>query len=110
MFSLVQMVAMLVWGRLADHYGRKRILIICIVGISLPTAAFGFSRKVWQMVLFRCLAGAFSGNALTVRSMISEHSTRKTQARAFSYFGTSYSLGVLAGPLIGRIRLTVSVS
>lgn len=101
MFSLVQMMSMFVWGRLADHYGRKGILIICIAGVSLPTAAFGFSRTIWQMVLFRCIAGAMSGNALTVRSMISEHSTRKTQARAFSYYGSSYSLGVLAGPLIG---------
>lgn len=33
--------------------------------------------------------------------MLSEHSTKKTQARAFSFFAFSGNLGIFLGPLIG---------
>lgn len=37
--------------------------------------------------------------------MISENSTKKTQARAFSYFSVAGNLGILIGPLIGKFVL-----
>lgn len=36
--------------------------------------------------------------------MISENSTKKTQARAFSYFAFFGNLGIFAGPFIGRFQ------
>ena len=38
----------------------------------------------------------------TIRAMISENSTRKTQARAFSFFAFTNNLGISIGPLVGR--------
>lgn len=37
----------------------------------------------------------------TIRAMISENSTRKTQARAFSFFAFTNNLGIFVGPLVG---------
>lgn len=37
----------------------------------------------------------------TIRSMITENSTAKTQARAFSFFAFAGNLGIFIGPLIG---------
>ena len=37
----------------------------------------------------------------TIRSMISENSTKKTQARAFSFFAFTNNLGIFLGPLVG---------
>jgi hypothetical protein len=34
--------------------------------------------------------------------MIAENSTKKTQARAFSYFAFSGNLGIFIGPLLGQ--------
>jgi hypothetical protein len=62
---------------------------------------FGLSKTIWQMVLFRCCAGMFAGTVVTIRTMISENSTPKTQARAFSWFAFSGNLGIFLGPLIG---------
>lgn len=53
------------------------------------------------MILFRCAAGAFSGVVVSVRAMISENSTKRTQARAFSYFAFVSNMGIMIGPLIG---------
>jgi MFS-type transporter involved in bile tolerance (Atg22 family) len=38
----------------------------------------------------------------TVRTMLTENSTPKTQARVFSFFAFSGNLGIFLGPLIGK--------
>ncbi|KAG4440788.1 hypothetical protein IFR05_003716 [Cadophora sp. M221] len=101
MFSVTQMILMISWGRLADRIGRKPVMVISLAGVGFGTALFGLSRTIWQMVIFRCCAGVFAGTVLTVRAMISENSTPKTQARAFSFFAFSGNMGMFLGPLIG---------
>jgi MFS family permease len=101
LFSLTQMFVMIAWGKAADRFGRKPVLVSSLVGVSCATALFGMARTIWEMVLFRCLAGVFAGTIVTIRTMISEHSTSKTQARAFSWFAFTGNMGLLFGPLIG---------
>lgn len=101
LFSLTQMLVMLFWGRVADRVGRKPVLVSSLVGVSIATACFGLARSIPQMVVFRCAAGVFSGTIVTIRTMIAEHSTPRTQARSFSWFAFAGNLGIFVGPLIG---------
>ncbi|KAK4240820.1 protein zinc induced facilitator-LIKE 1 [Achaetomium macrosporum] len=101
LFSLTQMVVMILWGRAADRFGRKPVLVVSLAGVSFATALFGMAKTIWQIVLFRCLAGVFASTIVTIRTMISEHSTSKTQARAFSWFAFTGNLGIFAGPFLG---------
>ena len=102
LFSLTQMVVMIGWGRIADRFGRKPVLVISLAGVSVTAAAFGFAWTIWQMIVLRCLAGVFAGSTVTIRTMISEHSNSKTQARAFSYFAFFGNVGMF---LVNATRL-----
>jgi MFS family permease len=101
LFSLVQMVLMIFYGRMADRLGRKPVLVFSLTGITIATALFGMSQKLWVMIMFRCLAGAFAGSVVTVRTMLSEITTKETQGRAFSWYMFSRNMGILLGPVIG---------
>ncbi|KAI1770037.1 MFS general substrate transporter [Hypoxylon cercidicola] len=101
LFSLTQMLVLLLWGRAADRWGRKPVLVLSLVGIAVSTSFFGLSRSIGQMIVLRCLAGVFAGTIVTIRTMIAEHSTPRTQARSFSWFAFSGNLGIFFGPLIG---------
>lgn len=101
LFSLTQMTFMILWGRIADKFGRKPVLVVSLAGVSVAAALFGFSTSIWQMVVFRCLAGLLAGNVVTIRVLLSENSTAKTQARAFSLFAFAGNLGIFLGPVIG---------
>ncbi|KAJ5907721.1 hypothetical protein N7495_000403 [Penicillium taxi] len=101
LFSLTQAIVMIFWGRVSDHLGRKPVLVTSLFGVTVSIGFFGLAKSLTQMVLFRCLAGVFAGSILTVRTMIAEHSTAKTQARAFSWFAVSGNLGIFLGPLLG---------
>jgi hypothetical protein len=41
--------------------------------------------------------------------MITENSTPKTQARAFSFFAFASNLGIFLGPLVGTSLIPISV-
>ncbi|KYK56511.1 hypothetical protein DCS_03511 [Drechmeria coniospora] len=101
LFSAAQMVVLLFWGGLADRLGRKPVLVTSLVGMVVGPALFGLSRTIGQMILFRCLAGVFSGSSLVIRTMISDHCTADTQAVAFSWFAFAGNVGIFLGPLIG---------
>lgn len=101
LFSLVQMVLMIFYGRAADKIGRKPVLVFSLAGISVFTALFGMSTTLGQMIVCRCLTGLFAGSVVTIRTMISENCTKRSQARAFSWYMFTRNLGIFIGPLIG---------
>lgn len=103
LFSLVQMLLMILYGRLADRLGRKPVLVFSLAGVSVATALFGLSTSLWQMIFFRCFAGVFAGTVVTIRTMISENCSKATQGRAFSWYMFTRNLGIFLGPLIGMI-------
>ncbi|CAI7664176.1 unnamed protein product [Penicillium bialowiezense] len=100
LFSLTQAIVMIFWGRASDRIGRKPVLVYSMFGVTLATGLFGFARTIPQMIIFRCIAGVFAGTIVTIRTMVAEHSTPRTQARAFSWFAFSGPLmgGALANP------------
>lgn len=58
------MLFMMPWGRAADRFGRKPVLVVSLAGLSMSVALFGTSRTIWQMILFRSFAGVFSGTLM----------------------------------------------
>ncbi|KAI5465393.1 major facilitator superfamily domain-containing protein [Mariannaea sp. PMI_226] len=103
LFSATQMLVLVSWGRLADRIGRKPVLLYSLAGTAIGPALFGMSTSLWQMFLFRCLAGVFSGSSLIIRTMIAEISTTQTQARAFSWFAFFGNMGIFVGPILGGV-------
>lgn len=103
LFSVTQMFTMFLWGRAADRYGRKPVLVISLLGVAVFSTLFGLARSLWEMILLRCLAGVFSGSVVAMRAMFQEISTPKTTARSFSYFAFAGNLGIFLGPAIGSL-------
>ncbi|KAI1749111.1 major facilitator superfamily transporter [Xylaria castorea] len=101
LFSLTQMLVMVAWGRAADRIGRKPVLVSSLFGVAIAISLFGMARTIWQMILFRCIAGVFAGSIVTIRTMISENAGRENQALAFSWFAVAGNLGIFIGPLLG---------
>lgn len=101
LFSITQMIVLIFWGRLADHLGRKPVLLWSLAGMAVGPALFGLATTLAQMIAFRCLAGVFSGSTLIIRTMVFDHCTPETQASAFSWFAFAGNVGIFLGPIIG---------
>lgn len=69
LFSLTQMVVMIMWGKASDRFGRRPILIASLTGVSCSVGLFGMAKTIWQMMLLRCLAGIFAGTIVVSLAM-----------------------------------------
>ena len=73
-FPAAQFITAVLWGQAADTpwMGRKRVLLIGLLGTCFSCVGFGFSKSFTQAMLFRVVGGAVNGNMGVMRTMISE--------------------------------------
>ncbi|EGD94161.1 MFS multidrug transporter [Trichophyton tonsurans CBS 112818] len=105
-FTGAQFVTAVIWGRLADaeSIGRKRVLLIGLLGAGISTLGFGFSKSFAMAAFFRTLGGALNSNAGVMRTMISEIVVeKKYQSRAFLILPMCFNVGVIIGPIMGGL-------
>ena len=83
------------WGPIADRFGRVRTLVLTVLCYSLFTFLGSVAANVWQLALFRFLAGAGIGGEWTLGGVfVAEEwpESRRRQGAAFMhtgyYFGT----------------------
>jgi len=48
--------------------GRKPIILVGLLGVSISTCLFGLSNTVFTMIVTRCLSGLLNGNTAVVRT------------------------------------------
>jgi len=58
------------WGRMADRYGRKPMLLRSSCAIAFFTALMGLSLNVWQFFAARALMGVFAGFSSTAMALV----------------------------------------
>ncbi|MBV9734409.1 MAG: MFS transporter [Acidisphaera sp.] len=92
-----------VWGRLADRYGRKLILVRAAMGIALTTVLMGLVQSVWQLVLLRLIAGVLGGYASAALVLVATQTPKHRAAWALGTLSTGVMAGSLIGPLIGGL-------
>ncbi|KAL4867320.1 hypothetical protein BDV12DRAFT_186733 [Aspergillus spectabilis] len=103
-FTAAQFLTAVFWGRLADSevMGRKRVLLIGLLGTCISCLGFGFSRSFAAAAVFRTLGGALNSNVGVMRTMISEIiEEKKYQSRAFLLLPICFNIGVIIGPILG---------
>ena len=61
-FFFAEAITVVFWGMASDRFGRRPVLILGPLGLSLVMLGFGVSTHFWSLVMFRCLQGVFNGN------------------------------------------------
>lgn len=103
-FTAAQFLTAVWWGRLADAewMGRKKVLLIGLLGTWLSCLGFGFSRSFAAAVVFRTMGGVLNSNVGVMRTMIAEIiEEKKYQSRAFLLLPMCFNIGVIIGPVLG---------
>ncbi|HEY7791439.1 MAG TPA: MFS transporter [Vicinamibacterales bacterium] len=89
----------MLWGPLADRFGRVRTLMLTILCYSLFTFLGAVATTVWQLAIFRLLSGIGIGGEWSMGgTFVAEEWPESRRAKGAGYLHTGYYVGIfLAG-------------
>ncbi|XP_024516053.1 probable peptide/nitrate transporter At3g43790 isoform X2 [Selaginella moellendorffii] len=100
-FMAGRAVTGLVWGRIADKYGRKSAMYLGITSVLVFNTLFGLSTNFAMALATRFILGSFNGVLGVVKAYASEICSEEHQAVGMSTVGTAWGLGLIIGPSLG---------
>jgi multidrug resistance protein len=100
-FSIAQLLAAPVWGRVSDRYGRRPALLIGLSASAIAYVVFSFADSVWLLLASRLVQGAGGGTTGVAQAYVADSIEPKDRARALGWLSAATSAGVILGPAIG---------
>jgi len=100
----MQFLMLTTWGRIADVYGNRLVLIVTSISLPIVPSIWLLSDNFWALLLFQALSGlSWSGFTLSSGNLLYElvPQTRRAAYVAFHNVGTA--TGVFAGAMIGAL-------
>jgi MFS family permease len=89
------------WGPVADRFGRVRTLTLTILCYSLFTFLGCIAQSVWQLSLFRFLAGTGIGGEWTLGGIIvAEEWPESRRAQGAAWMHTGYYFGIFLAAVL----------
>ena len=92
-----------VWGRLADRYGRKLMVVRACFGASIVILMMAFVDTAEQLVGLRALQGLISGTVAANSALLASQVPKKRMGYAMGTLQVGLGAGVAFGPMIGGI-------
>jgi MFS family permease len=96
----------MLFGVIADRFGRTRALIGSILIYSIFTAACGLSQSIWQLAVFRILLGlGMGGEWASGAALVSETWPAEHRGKALGIMQSSWAIGYGAAAVVTALVL-----
>ena len=105
-----------IWARLSDRHGRKRMILVGLLGFVISMGGFGLSVSAGQagllggltvlvlMVLSRAVYGLFGSAVPTsAQAYVADRTTRQERTEALAHQASAQGLGTVIGPAIAPL-------
>ena len=102
-FSLAQLVASPLWGRLSDSVGRKPVLIVSLVGTAIGSLFTGLAMGLPLLFIGRLVDGASGASVSVAQASVADIAAPAERSRLFGLLGAAFGLGFVIGPAIGGL-------
>ncbi|OPA81101.1 MFS transporter [Paenibacillus selenitireducens] len=92
-----------IWGKFADKYGRKMMLLRSGFGMAIVMVLMGFAQTPLQLLLLRLLNGTISGFNPAAISLAASATPKKSIGFAMGTLQSGQVAGTILGPFIGGL-------
>ncbi|MBQ3421371.1 MAG: MFS transporter [Romboutsia sp.] len=90
------------WGKVVDIRGRKKIIIIGLLGYAISQIGLGFSFSTIYIIIFRLLSGFFmSAYIISAMTYLIDVTSIENRAKSIAFYSAFSTLGTSFGSLIG---------
>ena len=110
-YSLMQLLFAPMWGRISDRVGRKPVIMIGILGLSLSFFLMAISTQLWMLFAARIIGGLLSSaNMPTVMAYVADITSEEDRGKGMGIIGAAVGLGFIFGPAIGGVFSQASLN
>lgn len=102
-FAAMQLVFSPVLGVLSDRVGRRPVIILSCVGLTVDYLVMALAPTIGWLYFGRVLAGMTAANLVTAYAYISDVTPAEKRAGAFGLLSGAFGLGFIIGPVIGGL-------
>jgi MFS family permease len=92
-----------IWGKAADKFGRKPMLLRASLGMAIVIAAMGFAPNAYVLISLRALQGMITGYTMACTTLIATQADKEHAGWALGVLSTAGVSGSLLGPILGGI-------
>ncbi|MCM3236220.1 MFS transporter [Heyndrickxia oleronia] len=104
--NIGMLVGGMLFGILADKFGRVRIFTYTIFLFAIGTALTGFATNIEQVYVFRFIAGIGAGGEYGIgMALVAEAWPKNKQGRASSYVSIGAQFGVILAAILSAVLL-----
>jgi len=94
----------LLYGRLGDMHGYKRVFLYGLAAFTVTSVLCGFSQSMWMLIAFRALQGLAAGMVMAVGLAIVTAAFPPTErGKAIGIYAISIAVALGLGPTLGGI-------
>ena len=95
-----------IWGGIADHYGRKVMMLRASFGMGSCMVLSAFMPTPLAFAVMLCGVGIFNGSSAAGTSLIVGNTPPERLGRALAYSQTGALVGQTSGPAVGALLMT----
>jgi DHA1 family tetracycline resistance protein-like MFS transporter len=103
LYSLAQLVAAPLWGRISDKWGRKPVLVITSYGLAASYIIVAYADSLEMLIVSRIVGGVMAANIGAAQAYMADITTAETRAKGMGLLGAAFGLGFIFGPAIGGV-------
>lgn len=101
--ALATFFAAPVLGNLSDAFGRRRVLLLSLGGLTIDYLLLTVVQTLPLLFLARIISGIFGGSYAAAQAAIADVTAPHDRARNFGFVGAAFGVGFIAGPVIGGL-------
>jgi DHA1 family tetracycline resistance protein-like MFS transporter len=90
-------------GALSDRYGRRPVLLVCLLGSVLGYLVFGIGGALWVLFAGRIIEGITGGSIATLFAYFADITPREQRTKYFGWMGAVSGAGFVIGPSLGGL-------
>ncbi|WP_342509103.1 MDR family MFS transporter [Sporosarcina sp. FSL K6-2383] len=103
-YLLMSTVTVLIYGKLADLFGRKPILFIGLTLFLIGSILCGFAVSMEQLIIFRLIQGFGAGAVMPIATtIVGDIYTTEERAKVQGYLSSVWGISAVSGPVIGGL-------